>query len=30
MTRTHLLLPILTEFLDSPMKEGQVSRRPGK
>jgi len=30
MTRTELLLPIITEFLDSAMEDGQVSRRPRK
>ncbi len=28
MTRTTLLLPIITEFLDSPMEDGQVSHQP--
>jgi pimeloyl-ACP methyl ester carboxylesterase len=28
MTRTHLLVPIVTEFLDSPMAEGQASQQP--
>lgn len=28
MTRTHLLVPIITEFLDAPMDEGQTSLQP--
>ncbi|HEX7938475.1 MAG TPA: alpha/beta hydrolase, partial [Gemmatimonadaceae bacterium] len=28
MSRTNLLLPIITEFLDSPMPDGQASQQP--